>query len=173
MTTGLYFSLSLDLQLFRIYANFIRQYTLSCIYSNCQPSIDANLEKVIFLAVGCSSPSISNSVKALLPFLGTLDPLPAPLRPQYYEEILQRVATEVREQKEILLFELFQLERLAPYFPEGKEHVSVIVMQCISSISGSVNALARERRTINVGLLFFYLRDCDLFIFLLIIDYHH
>lgn len=62
------------------------------------------------------------------------------------EEYLSQLAAEIQVQHEVPLFDLIQLERLAPYLPTGQDRVSLAVMRCLSAIRSSIASL----HTVNV-----------------------
>lgn len=146
---GFYFGLPLDLQLFRVCVSLIRQYSLLCVQTHSPLLYTKQIVHCVSLAAGCGVKTVSNSVVPLLPFLATLDAtVPSQLHPAAREEYLSQLAGEIQVQHEVPLFDLLQLERLAPYLPAGQERVSVAVLRCLGAIRAGIGSL----HTVNVGL---------------------
>ena len=144
---GSYFGLPLDLQLFRVCVSLIRQYSLLCVQTHSPLLYTKQIIHCITIAAGCSVKTVSNNVLPLLPFLATLDStIPTQLHPAAREEYLSQLAAEIQVQHEVPLFDLIQLERLAPYLPTGQDLVSLAVMRCLSAIRSSIASL----HTVNV-----------------------
>lgn len=90
----------------------------------------------VLMACGCSLPAIAQAARPLLPLLPQLCDS---ARLAFFdvasrEELVGKVAQEVRAARDVSLFELYQLERLLPVFPKAAQ-LAPALLHALSEIA--------------------------------------
>lgn len=150
--SSFHFSYSLEFQLFisilRLLCMYLQLFhhcpVLIVISSYSQNDDGANkdteslcnsIAKCILIGCGCSNACIPSIVNGVLPFISLyLKPLSnTPLDGKHRDEYITNLTKELGQTSESSFFELYQIERLAPFLAQSHELVSTI-FRCLKSI---------------------------------------
>lgn len=98
-------------------------------------SLCNSIAKCILIGCGCSNPCIPSIVNGVLPFLSLyLKPLSnTPLDGKHRDDYITNLTKELGQTNESSFFELYQIERLAPFLAQSNELVTT-VFRCLKNI---------------------------------------